>query len=514
MRSTYLALLPVLLALPALAPAAACSSGSAPAQPDSGTAGGDSAVGGVFTYVPAGCTYSVTPPASRAYVNEALDDTGPVDPTNGVPQRVRLGLGGNTTAGQPGYPDITTTAVLSWETAEANHGAKAKLGSSPTSLTDVHTGYVWTSPSPTSGFGMGEPAVNMHEVHICGLKPATTYYYQVGGGPTGQEVWSATQSFTTVPATGPITVGIIGDARDEVATWTLVQQHLLMANVSAMLFSGDLVLWGTQESLYTAWLDPIWKDPNGGSGFLTLGQIMFLPIGGNHENEAVQFYSAFAIPGDGDYAKSFNSFNIGSAHIVMIDDQPISELPGGTEATAQLAWLDKDLAAANADRANHPFIIAMAHRGVFSTSLHSADPDVLQARSSLVPLYDKYNVDLVFAGHDHEYERSLPVNGGNPISGPPTVVTAPAKGTTYIISAGAGADPYAVGAGTFPYRAAFTQFCPGNMQTTCTAPAMDKIYIGLYGLLTIDASSLTFKAYGLKGAGGADDMLDTVTLTH
>jgi predicted phosphodiesterase len=507
MRSKYLSLVPALVAF-------ACSSGQAPAQPDSGTApGGEGGAPGAFSYTPAGCMYTVTPPASRAYVNEALDDTTAVDPTMGAPNRVRLGLGGTTTAGQPGYPDITTTATFTWETAEVDHAAKVKLGPSATSLSDVHTGYVWTSPSPVNAIGSGEPAVNMHEVHVCGLMPAKTYYYQVGGGPTGQEVWSATQSFTTLPATGAITVGMLGDARDESTTWQLVNQRMQSLNVAAILFSGDLVLWGTQESLYTTWLDAIWKDPSGGPGFLTLGQIMLLPIAGNHENEAVQFYSAFSIPGDGTYAKAYNSFNIGSAHIVMIDDQPIAQLPGGTEATAQLAWLDQDLAAANADRANHPFIVAMAHRGVFSTSQHSADVDVLQARTSLVPLYDKYHVDMVFAGHDHEYERSYPVTAGSPISGPPVVVKS-GPGTTYIISAGAGADPYAVGAGMFPYRAQFAQFCPGNAQATCSAPAMDKAYIGVYGTLTINGTSLTFKAYGLKGAGGADDMLDTVTLTH
>ena len=63
----------------------------------------------------------------------------------------------------------------------------------------------------------------MHEVHVCGLNPATTYYYQVGGGASGAEVWSATQSFTTVPASGTVTIGISGDARDQVSTFQLVQ---------------------------------------------------------------------------------------------------------------------------------------------------------------------------------------------------------------------------------------------------------------------------------------------------
>ena len=80
------------------------------------------------------------------------------------------------------------------------------------------------------------------------------------------------------------------------------------------------------------------------------------------------------------------------------------------EAQAQLAWIEQDLAAANADRADHPFIVVISHRGMFSTSLHATDPDVLATRASLAPLYDKYKVDLVVNGHDHEYERTYPIS--------------------------------------------------------------------------------------------------------
>jgi hypothetical protein len=239
--------------------------------------------------------------------------------------------------------------------------------------------------------------------------------------------------------------------------------------------------------------------------FLTLGQQLIVPIAGNHENEAVRFYANFAIPGDGQYAKTYASFNVGSAHVVLIDDQPIStqtQAGSSPEATEQLTWLDKDLAAANADRTAHPFIIAVSHRGLYSTSLHSTDSDVLLGRSQLAPLYDKYHVDIAFNGHDHEYERSKPLNVGNPPSGNPVVQMSPTQGTTYIICAGAGADPYAVGTTASPYRQTSTAFGSGTS------------YIGLYGIVTLNGNQLSFAAYGLKGAGGADDMIDTLTLSH
>jgi hypothetical protein len=35
------------------------------------------------------------------------------------------------------------------------------------------------------------------------------------------------------------------------------------------------------------------------------------------------------------------------------------------------------------------------------------------AREEWLPLFDKYGVDLVLCGHDHDYERSYPVRGAN-----------------------------------------------------------------------------------------------------
>jgi 3',5'-cyclic AMP phosphodiesterase CpdA len=166
-------------------------------------------------------------------------------------------------------------------------------------------------------------------------------------------------------------------------------------------------------------------------------------------------------------------------------------------ASVQLQWLDADLNRANQNRTKVPFIVALSHRGLFSTSLHSTDPDVLSARGQLAPLFDKYAVDLVFNGHDHEYERSNPVKAGNPPTGDPIV----GSGTTYVICAGAGADPYAIAQISKTYS--LKQVAYGNATP----------YIGAYGVLTLESNMLTFNAYGLK-ASGTDDVIDTLTLTH
>ncbi|HEX8795893.1 MAG TPA: hypothetical protein VF765_33320, partial [Polyangiaceae bacterium] len=148
----------------------------------------------------------------------------------------------------------------------------------------------------------------------------------------------------------------------------------------------------------------------------------------------------------------------------------------------------------------HPFIVAISHRCLFSTSVHGTEADVTYARGQLVPLYDKYSVDLVVNGHDHDYERSKPLHAGTPPSGAPVV----GSGTTYVVSAGAGADAYSPGT-----PQAFTAKSVGYGSGTP--------YVGSYSILTLSGNTLQLTAYGLKASSTTvkdDDMVDTLMLTH
>ncbi len=450
----------------------------------------------VATYAPQGCAYTVTPPDARGFTEFALDDTiaAAGDPGDPAPLRVRLGLGGTTASGMEGYANASTTAAFTWETKGATHAARVRLGSSPDALTDVHAGYSWTTPA-----GIGS-AANMHEAHACNLTAGKTYYYQVGGGPAGAEKWSATQSFTTVPSSGKVTIGLSGDSRDSADIFQLVQGRMRDAGASAQVFSGDLVLFGAQEDVYAQWLDKAWKDPMDSTKFLTLGQQLILPVPGNHENSSAQFYGNFALPGDGPFAESFSSVNLGSAHLVLLDDQAIAVSPTGEAAMAQLAWLEEDLARAEQNRKDQPFIVVVHHRGELSTSTHAPDADVGKTREALMPVWDKHHVDLVLNGHDHNYERSKPVTGP---AKAPVVAASSTAGTTYVVCAGAGASAYAPGGGTVAYREKNVAFGMGTP------------YVGVYSLFSVEGPKLTFTAYGLKSAGGSvmgDDVIDTFTL--
>jgi hypothetical protein len=329
-------------------------------------------------------------------------------------------------------------------------------------------------------------------VHVCGLTPGTTYYYQVGGGAAGAEAWSVTQSFRTVPNAGPLTIGVAGDSRDSMDVWQLVQQRMRDRSVAMQIFDGDLVLFGTQASQYGAWLDHAWKDS---TGLLTLGQQLIVAIAGNHEAESAQFFGNFVLPGDGPYAETFASFDAGNTHFAVIDDQAVASSPDGDEAKAQMTWLDQDLARAEANRSARPFLVVVHHRGDFSTGESGADEDVISARDRIVPIVRAHGVDLVINGHDHDYERT------KPLSGPPGAPVVDPAGTTYVVCAGAGADASPPGATPSPLREKSVAFGTGTP------------YVGVYGLLTLDGTTLKYEALGLA-TSGADQAIDSFTLTR
>jgi 3',5'-cyclic AMP phosphodiesterase CpdA len=77
----------------------------------------------------------------------------------------------------------------------------------------------------------------------------------------------------------------------------------------------------------------------------------------------------------------------------------------------QTRWLQATLEQARADT-SIDWIIVQMHQDALSSSLHGNGSD-RGLREAWLPLFDRYGVDLVLCGHDHDYERSWPVRGCN-----------------------------------------------------------------------------------------------------
>jgi hypothetical protein len=57
----------------------------------------------------------------------------------------------------------------------------------------------------------------------------------------------------------------------------------------------------------------------------------------------------------------------------------------------------------------------MFHQSVYSSAQYAASSSTLTLRKNLVPVIDRYDIDVVLSGHDHAYTRTYQMLGGNPV---------------------------------------------------------------------------------------------------
>lgn len=145
--------------------------------------------------------------------------------------------------------------------------------------------------------------------------------------------------------------------------------------------------------------------------------VPFYPASGNHDYKTMQgapFRDVFALPGDS--GEKWYSFDWGRIHFASLDTE--------ADYATQAAWLDADLA-----RTTLPWKIVYLHRPPYSSGGHGSDTSL---RNVLEPVLARHGVQLVLAGHDHNYERILPQ-----------------KGTTYVVTGGGGVGTRPVGTSSF-----------------------------------------------------------------
>jgi hypothetical protein len=157
----------------------------------------------------------------------------------------------------------------------------------------------------------------------------------------------------------------------------------------------------------------------------------WMPVAGNHESErglgrfGLDSYQAyFQLPGNGagaDFQDLWYAFTVGRVRfVVLFGEDACYQEHGlvylrGFSGGRQTAWLEQTLRAARADPDIDWVIVAM-HQVAMSTAAYHNGGD-LGLREEWLPLFDRYEVDLVLCGHEHHYERTHPVRGVIPGSG-------------------------------------------------------------------------------------------------
>ena len=120
-------------------------------------------------------------------------------------------------------------------------------------------------------------------------------------------------------------------------------------------------------------------------------KIPFYAALGNHDDPTQRYYKLFNMNGE-----RFYTFKKGDARFFVLDSNYVDQ--------PQLKWLEEQLA-----RATDRWKIAYFHHPIYSSGArHGSEVDL---RTRVEPLFVKYGVDIVFAGHEHFYERLVPQKG-------------------------------------------------------------------------------------------------------
>jgi hypothetical protein len=328
-----------------------------------------------------------------------------------------------------------------------------------------------TAPCVTS-FTDGQTGQTTYHSHVplTGLEPDTTYYYQVtdGAGST------ASASFRTAPAgRASFRFTAFGDqGTTAIAPYTTAGVaspgdgggpplfHLMVADLAYADGSNPPLVW-------REWALQVAPATQG---------FPWMPIMGNHEVEpgatnisgvrettgtsgsyyngpygSGSYFSRFLLPDNGltnwdgnRLQGSFYSFQVGTVLFISLagndviwqtsdfsqpkpaqftgdlaaDPSNMQLVPSGPTPNLQTQWLEQTLQAARAEGSGVEMIVVQMHFP--AASVDTGNSCDMGARTAWGPLFDRYEVDLVLAGHNHNYCRSLPVRGYDPPSGTTT----------------------------------------------------------------------------------------------
>ncbi|HSV66860.1 MAG TPA: metallophosphoesterase family protein [Mycobacteriales bacterium] len=295
----------------------------------------------------------------------------------------------------------------------------------------------------------------------------------------------------------------------------------------------------------------------------------WMPCAGNHENEVgngpqgmLGYQTRFALPNNGSgepaFVGNWYAFTVGSVRVVSINNDDVCVQDGGFSAFrrdhvpgyaargldpyvrgysggAQRAWLEATLADARAADDIDWIVVCMHQVAMSSAHFNGAD---LGVREQFLPLFDRYGVDLVLAGHEHHFERTFPVRGTLP--GSALLTPAPRDDNPTVIDTTQGAVHMIIGGGGHPGFTSPDRFDsphdgvviygvgPGSPTSqhgalTTTEPAPWSAYRDLtnpYGFAAFDvdpyaagdATTMTVTHYGAAAGSPTYTPLDQFTL--
>jgi hypothetical protein len=286
----------------------------------------------------------------------------------------------------------------------------------------------------------GSPAIARHLVYratMTELPAGEEFSYRVLR--EGKPVFSA-EGRARKAADQPYRFALFGDCGAGTPSEKAIAYQTSLAKPDFVFIPGDIVYTAGRISEYRAKFFPVYNADTADAehGAPLLRSVPFIAAPGNHDSallnfprfpDALAYFLYWDQPLNGPdtpagtpntshelkgseearnvfeagakprYPRMANfSFDYGNSHWVVLDSNAYMDWNNPTLRE----WLEKDLAKSKS--ADFRFV-AFHHPGFNSSKAHFTD----QWMRSLAPIFEAQHVDIVFAGHVHNYQRSFPL---------------------------------------------------------------------------------------------------------
>lgn len=258
-----------------------------------------------------------------------------------------------------------------------------------------------------------------HEITITNLKTNSKYFYQITGSKKDKFI-DQRQYFKTNPAIGstqPIRIWALGDFGNSSKNQYNVKDAIINFTkekpVDVWIWQGDNAYSNGKDDEFQKHVFRVYQDD-------FFKNTTTYPSPGNHDYAGLHdsslppYFKIFNLPANGEAGgvpsgtESYYSVDFGNVHLISLNSE--EKAADGTylydSTGTQATWLKKDLAANKL-----PWVVVYWHKPSYSKGSHDSDTELFmyKIREGINPIIEKYNVDLVIAGHSHVYERTHPL---------------------------------------------------------------------------------------------------------
>jgi hypothetical protein len=308
--------------------------------------------------------------------------------------------------------DSSNSMMVTWFTTSLASDPKLLLATDP-SLSDNIT----IIPSYVT-----IDSTYIYSANLNNLESETMYFYKLKSDASNER---EVLNFTTLPSRSANSLKflIFGDSRSQREQRSEVVNKIIenFSDIQFSVHTGDIVNDGR---IQTEW-NEYFEDAE-----LLTKKIPSYYIEGNHEYNDGYMYDNIPLPTNGINSYYYN-FSIGSINFIGLNTH--------RDPSIQTIWLETALNNSYNDD-NTLWNVVYMHEPIFNSM--SARSDRSDLISKWCPLFEEYNIDLVFAGHNHYYERSYPMNRLKQFDDTSSFSFKNPLNPMYIITGGAGAPLY------------------------------------------------------------------------